>query len=60
MAPSSYQPDFTVECSLCDSRPCVVVVDHICPDTGLCGCCFFGDRLMIDWEEWNNQPEDTE
>lgn len=55
-----YHPDFSAECRLCGSSPCVVVEDHLQPDTELCGVCFFGDRLMIDWDLWNDQPESTE
>lgn len=55
-----YHPDFAAECRLCGASPCVVVEDHPQPDTELCGVCFFGDRSMVDWDLWNEQPESTE
>ena len=55
-----YHPDFQTECRICGTTPTVVVEGHPQPDTELCGACFFHDRLMTDWSEWNNQPEDTE
>lgn len=55
-----YKPDFMEECYHCGATPCVVVEGHIVPETHLCGVCFFHDRLMVDYEEWNNEPEDTE
>jgi len=55
-----YHPDFEAECRVCGASPCVVVDSHSQGDTNLCGPCFFGDRLMIDWAEWNNQEEPTE
>lgn len=55
-----YRPDFDDECYKCGSTPTVIVEGHIVPDTRLCGPCFFGDRRMVDWEEWNTTPEDTE
>lgn len=57
--PPLYHPDFEGECRICDASPTVKVVNHSNPDTELCGTCFFGDREMSDWEDWNNQPEDT-
>jgi len=36
------------------------VDDHPQGDTELCGICFFGDRLMLDWELWNEEREETE
>lgn len=56
----TYHPDFSSRCRLCDTAPTVVVEDHLQPDTELCGTCFFGDRLMVDWSLWNEQPESTE
>lgn len=56
----TYQPNFDGECLVCGSAPTVIVVGHIQPDTELCGVHFFHDRLMIDWEEWNEEPESTE
>lgn len=60
MQVQSFQPDFNSNCTICDTSPTVIVSDHICPDTLLCGIHFFASRAMADWEEWNNQPEATE
>ena len=56
----NYHPDFECDCRICGSSPCVVVDDHPQGDTELCGICFFGDRLMLDWELWNEEREETE
>lgn len=56
----TYHPDFDTECRICGTSPCVIVEDHVQPDTELCGICFFSDRSMIDWTLWNEEPEDTE
>lgn len=53
--PPVYHPDFEESCSICGSSPCVMVVGHVQPDTGLCGPHFFDDGRMFDWEEWNDQ-----
>jgi hypothetical protein len=56
-----YQPDMEAECRLCGASPCVIVYD---PEnrhnhkTELCGRHFFSDRLMVDWELWNDQREE--
>jgi hypothetical protein len=55
-----YHPDFQASCQICSTSPCVVVEGHIEPNTELCGPCFFGSALMLDWEEWNNEVESTE
>lgn len=55
MTPANYQPDFDASCRICGSSPCVIVVGHIQPETELCGTHFFSDRMMRDWEEWNNE-----
>ena len=55
-----YHPDFEAECRICGTSPTVVVDNHIQGETFLCGVCFFGDRLMMDWEEWNEESESTE
>jgi hypothetical protein len=60
MPDPKYHPDFDEECRICGTSPCVVVEDHPQGDTQLCGVHFFSDRLMVDWEEWNSTPEDTE
>lgn len=55
-----YWPNFQGECKDCGSIPTVIVVGHPVPETNLCGSHFFSDRLMVDWNEWNNQPDTTE
>lgn len=55
-----YYPDFESDCAICGTRPCVIVEDHSQPYTDLCGPCFFSDRMMVDWERWNDQQEPTE
>lgn len=55
-----YCPDFAGECRECGSSPTVIVVDHIVPDTDLCGVHFFADRAMVDWQLWNLREDDTE
>lgn len=55
-----YQPDFTAECRLCGTSPCVVVVGHSKPDTELCGPHFFANQEAVDWEEWNDEPDTKE
>lgn len=57
---SVFTPDFEVECRDCGMTPTVTVVGHPVPKTGLCGPHFFKDRAMVDWDLWNDQPEDTE
>lgn len=57
---SVFHPNFKVECRECGRQPTVIVVDHPVPNTELCGPHFFGDRLMVDWELWNNREEDSE
>lgn len=55
-----YKPDFDGECYVCGSSPTVIVIDHVVPDTNLCGVHFFNDRRMSDWELWNDEREATE
>ena len=55
-----FAPDFQSECSICGTSPTVVVLEHIQPNTELCGICFFQDRRMIDFELWNEPMEATE
>lgn len=57
---SVFHPDFEGECRECGTSPTVIVVDHVMPDTELCGPHFFADRAMVDWTLWNTQEEDTE
>lgn len=56
----NYLPDFDSECTQCATSPTVQVVGHSQPETGLCGTCFFADRGMVDWSQWNNELEATE
>lgn len=60
MKDTVFHPDFDEECHVCGASPCVIVEGHAQPDTQLCGPHFFHDRTMVDWELWNDQPEDTE
>lgn len=57
-----YEPIFNLDCVQCDSEPIVGLRDDegILRCTQLCGCCFFGSRLMEDWELWNLPLEGTE
>lgn len=55
-----YRPDWNHECRECGSKPTVIVVNHIVPNTDLCGPHFFADRAMVDWELWNDESEETE
>ena len=57
-----YLPIFDLECRQCDTSPVVGIQDspESIRSTGLCGCCFFSDRLMVDWELWNDRQEATE
>lgn len=59
-SPTTFLADFEVDCRRCGHSPCVVVRSTIFTDTELCGPHFFGDRLMIDPELWNEPKEDTE
>lgn len=56
----TYQPNFARECRECGSSPTVIVIEHIQPETDLCGCCFFGDHRMVDYDLWNDRVEATE
>lgn len=57
-----YCPINQVRCAECDATPVVgirapsgvIICSH------LCGPHFFGDRAMVDTEQWNNQMEATE
>lgn len=57
---SVFHPNFKRECRECGTSPTVIVVDHPVPETDLCGFHFFADRSMINWEDWNTDPETTE
>lgn len=56
----NFSPCFTAECYVCGASPTVIVVDHVTPQTLLCGTHFFNDRTMVDWDLWNDQQEGTE
>lgn len=58
----TYLPIFGLECRRCGTSPVVGIQEtpNIIHSTGLCGPHFFADRLMVDWEEWNNSPESSE
>jgi len=58
--PALYEPDFKSECYECGRTPCVRVVGHRVEKTQLCGVCLFSDRLMVDWQLWNERSEDLE
>jgi NMD protein affecting ribosome stability and mRNA decay len=57
-----YTPIFDLECCRCGTSPVVSIGEELVGvrNTGLCGVCFFADRLMVDWSEWNQQPDSTE
>lgn len=57
-----YVPIWDLECRECDSAPVVGRIDDggNLRSTGLCGVCFFNDRYMIDWDNWNDTFETTE
>jgi hypothetical protein len=59
MGSELYRPDFDEECYHCGSSPCVVVIDHVVPETKLCGICFFHDTLMLDWSLWNEKEDEN-
>lgn len=55
-----YHPDFTAECRICGTSPCVVVDGHSKPDTELCGQHFFLLPSAVNWEEWEDLSHDDE
>jgi hypothetical protein len=64
MPPDTFTPIFGIDCKVCESTPVVGVRDPDQPTqiraSGLCGVCHFGDRMMVDYELWNDQPESTD
>jgi hypothetical protein len=58
----TYEAIYQVECAVCGASPVVGLraPSGIIASTGLCGSHFFGDRLMLDPEEWNSRQEATE
>jgi hypothetical protein len=57
-----YEPIMQVECTQCTTTPVVGLraPSGMLISTGLCGPHFFGDRSMIDSDEWNKPQEGTE
>lgn len=56
-----FVPIFDLECGHCGESPVVGLSEPAAVrNTSLCGVCYFADRLMVDWSEWNTQPESTE
>jgi hypothetical protein len=57
-----YEPLFNLDCIQCDRTPVVCLEDDegALRCTQLCGVCFFGNRMMADWDLWNTTQEDTE
>jgi len=51
-----------VDCEVCTATPVVGIIspteDILC--TNLCGPHFFGDRMMVDPDLWNEQKDATE
>lgn len=56
----TFVPNFDIECRICETKPTVTVVEHVEPDTELCGPHFFADKTMVDYELWNDQLDATE
>ena len=56
-----YVPIFDQECDLCAASPCVgLTLEEGVRSTARCAVCFFGDRAMLDWQDWNDREESTE
>jgi hypothetical protein len=58
-----FLPIFGIDCSRCDNQPIVGLVEddgERVQSLGLCGVCYFHDRLMVDYDLWNEAPEGTE
>lgn len=57
-----YVAIYQVECSICGASPVVGIhtPSGQIASVGLCGIHFFGDRSMLDPEEWNRLSESTE
>lgn len=58
----TYEAIYGVECSICTSTPVVGLRTPAgnLAATGFCGPHFFGDRTMVDPEEWNTEMEAME
>jgi len=59
---SQYTPIYQVECAECGIAPVVGIraPSGVIICSALCGPHFFGDRLMLEPERWNQQQEATE
>ena len=59
---NNYTAIYQVECTICGASPVVGIKTPSgqIASTGLCGAHFFGQRSMLDPEEWNYQLESTE
>ena len=57
-----YTPIYQIECATCGAAPVVGIraPSGVIIVTSLCGAHFFGDRLMMDPERWNEAQEATE
>lgn len=51
-----FTPNFQGECRICGTSPTVVVPEHECPETNLCGPHFFNETEMFDWDLWIDKP----
>ena len=62
MPDPEYEPIYQVECEVCATGPVVGIRTPAgrIASSGFCGPHFFGDRLMIDPERWNQTLEATE
>jgi hypothetical protein len=56
----TFLPSFEVRCRICETVPTVVIPGHAVEVTELCGVCFFGDRIMLDWDLWDEPKDPTE
>lgn len=52
-----YVPDWTCECRICGTIPCVRVISHSQPETSLCGPHFFDDPTARSWADWNDRED---
>jgi hypothetical protein len=57
-----YAVIWQVDCIRCSAQPIVGLENDSGEITsaGLCGPCFFGDRNMLDPDNWNEPKESTE
>ena len=59
---ATYVAIYQVECAVCAGSPVVGIhtPSGQIASTGLCGVHFWGDRTMLDPDEWNEEKESTE